>query len=160
MHVQSLQLCLTLWDPNNCSSLGLSVHRILQERILEQVAMPSSRGSSLSRGQTHISWFSCIGRQVLYHKCHLGSPQTTTSYPRMGLIMYPARCSMEKAVPGQINLANVLHQILLLESHNTHLYIKSSEKSCGKEVLLLLIILTQHFLDFIRFQKPFLFVCF
>ena len=35
MHVQSLQLCLTLWDPNNCSSLGLSVHRILQERILE-----------------------------------------------------------------------------------------------------------------------------
>ena len=65
--------------------------------------------------------------------------------------MYPARCSMEKVVPGQINLVYVLHQILLLESHNTHLYIKSSEKSCGKDVLLLLIILTQHFLDFIRF---------
>ena len=65
--------------------------------------------------------------------------------------MYPARCSMEKVVPGQINLANVLYQIFLMESHNTHLYIKSSEKSCGKEVLLSSIILTQHFLDFIRF---------
>ena len=67
MHVQSLQLCLTLWDPNDYSSLELSVHGILQERILEWVAMPSSRGSSWFRDKTHIFWFSCIGRQVLYH---------------------------------------------------------------------------------------------
>ena len=64
MHVQ---LCLTLWDPNDYSSLGLSVHGILQERILEWVAMPSSRVSSWSKDQTHISWFFCVGRQVLYH---------------------------------------------------------------------------------------------
>ena len=36
--------------------------------------MPSSRGSSQSRDQTHISYISCIGRQVLYHQHHLGSP--------------------------------------------------------------------------------------
>ena len=33
-----------------------------------------SRGSSQSRDQTHISCISWIGRQILYHQCHLGSP--------------------------------------------------------------------------------------
>ena len=39
------QLCLTLCDPMDCSPPGSCVHRILQTRILEWVAMPSSRGS-------------------------------------------------------------------------------------------------------------------
>ena len=46
---------------------GSSVHGILQARTLQWVAMPSSRGSSQPRDQTHISCVSCIGRQVLYH---------------------------------------------------------------------------------------------
>ena len=37
---------LTLCDPMDCSPPGSSVHGILQARILEWVAMPSSRGSS------------------------------------------------------------------------------------------------------------------
>ena len=36
----------TLGDPMNCSPAGSSVHGILQARILEWVAMPSSRRSS------------------------------------------------------------------------------------------------------------------
>ena len=44
-----------------------SVHGILQARILEWVAVPSSRGSSQPRDQTHTSYVSCIGRWVLYH---------------------------------------------------------------------------------------------
>ena len=40
---KSLQLCPTLCDPMNCSPPGSSVHGILQARILEWVAMPSSR---------------------------------------------------------------------------------------------------------------------
>ena len=32
-------------------------------------------GSSRSRDQTHVSYVSCIGRWILYHLCHLGSPQ-------------------------------------------------------------------------------------
>ena len=36
-------LCLTLWDPMDCSPAGSSVHRILQARILEWAVMPSSR---------------------------------------------------------------------------------------------------------------------
>ena len=38
------QSCLTLCDPMDCSPPGSSVHGILQARILEWVAMPSSRG--------------------------------------------------------------------------------------------------------------------
>ena len=40
------QLCLTLCNPMNCSLLGSSVHGILQVRIVEWVAISSSRGSS------------------------------------------------------------------------------------------------------------------
>ena len=40
------QSCLTLFDPMACSLPGSSVHGILQARILEWIAMPSSRGSS------------------------------------------------------------------------------------------------------------------
>ena len=40
------QLCLTLCNPVDCSPLGSSVHGILQARILEWVAISSSRGSS------------------------------------------------------------------------------------------------------------------
>jgi len=43
---------------------GSSVHGILQARILDWVAMPSSRGSSEPRDQTRISYISCIGRRI------------------------------------------------------------------------------------------------
>ena len=59
-----LQSCLTLCDPIDCSPPGSSLHRVLQARILEWVAMPFSRESSPPRDQTHISYISCIGRQV------------------------------------------------------------------------------------------------
>ena len=42
----------------DCSPAGFSVHGIFQARILEWVAMPSSRGSS--RDQTQVSCGSCI----------------------------------------------------------------------------------------------------
>ena len=61
MHVQS---CLTLCNPMDCSPLSSSVYGIFQGRILEWVAMPSSRGSSRPRDQICIF---CIGRQILYH---------------------------------------------------------------------------------------------
>ena len=62
------QSCPTLFDPMDCSSPGSSVHGISQARILEGVAISSSRGSSQPRDQTCISCVSCIGRQVLYHR--------------------------------------------------------------------------------------------
>ena len=64
---KSLQLCPTLCDPVHCSLPGSSVRGLLQARILEWAAMSSSRASSPPRDQTCVSFFSCFGRQVLYH---------------------------------------------------------------------------------------------
>ena len=50
-----VQSCPTLSDPMDCSLPGSSVHGIFQARVLEWVAMPSSRGSSRPRDQTHVS---------------------------------------------------------------------------------------------------------
>ena len=61
------QSCLTLWSPMDCRSPTSSVHGISQARILEQVAISSSRGSSWPRDRTCLSCISCIGRQILYH---------------------------------------------------------------------------------------------
>ena len=55
MRAKLLQSCLTLCNPMDCSLPRSSVHGILQARILEWVAMPSSRGSSQHRDWTHIS---------------------------------------------------------------------------------------------------------
>ena len=46
VYAKPLHLYLTLCDPRDCSPPGSSVHGILQTRILEWLAMPSSRGSS------------------------------------------------------------------------------------------------------------------
>ena len=51
------QLCPTLCNPMDCSPTGSSIHGIFQARILEWVAIFSSRGSSQPRDQT---WVSCI----------------------------------------------------------------------------------------------------
>ena len=55
MPAKWLQSCLTLCYPVDCSPPGFSVHGILQARILEWVAMPSSKGSSQPRDRTHVS---------------------------------------------------------------------------------------------------------
>ena len=47
-------------DPIDCSLSGSSVHGVLQARILEWVARPSSRGSSQPRDRTSVSSDSCI----------------------------------------------------------------------------------------------------
>ena len=58
-HVKSAvlvaHLCPTLYDPMDCSPPGPSVHGISQARILEWVAISSSKGASQPRDRTHIS---------------------------------------------------------------------------------------------------------
>ena len=51
------QSCLILCNPIDYSLPGSTLHGILQARILEWIAIPFSRGSSLSRGWT---WVSCV----------------------------------------------------------------------------------------------------
>ena len=56
----SFQSCSTLCDPMDYSPPVSCVHGILQARILQWVALPSSRGSSWPRDQTRVSSSSCI----------------------------------------------------------------------------------------------------
>ena len=64
MHV-SLQLCPTQCDPMDCSTPNSFVHGILQARILEWIAMLSSRVSSQPTDGTCVSYVSYFGRWVL-----------------------------------------------------------------------------------------------
>ena len=60
-------ILVALCDPTDCDPSGFSVHEVLQERILEWVAFPFSRGPSLT-------WRSNLGLlhcgQILYHLSH------------------------------------------------------------------------------------------
>ena len=51
-HALVAQLCQTFCSLIDCSPPGPWVHGILQERILEWIAIPSSRASSQSRDRT------------------------------------------------------------------------------------------------------------
>ena len=62
-----------LFAAMDCSLPGSSAGGISQARILEWVAISSSRGSSQPRDQTHAPCVSCIGRQITSHYHHLGS---------------------------------------------------------------------------------------
>ena len=61
---QLLKSGQTLCDSMDCSPPGFSAHGIFQARIMEWVAISSSRGSFRPRNRT---WVSYIGRWVLYH---------------------------------------------------------------------------------------------
>ena len=74
MHAKSLQSCLNLCNPRDCSPPGSSVYGILQARILEWVSTPSSRGSSRPRDRTCVSWVSCIRDRFFTHWATWESP--------------------------------------------------------------------------------------
>ena len=59
-----------------CSLPGSSVHGILQARIVEWVAISSSRGSSRSGDQTHVSCISFIAGRAFTTEPP-GKPQIT-----------------------------------------------------------------------------------
>ena len=63
--------CPTLCNPVACSLPGSYVHGIFQARVLQWVAISSSRGSSWPRDRTCVSCISWIGRWILYQLCHL-----------------------------------------------------------------------------------------
>ena len=73
MRAASLQSCPTLCDPMAVVRRAPLSMGILQARILEWVAMPSSRGPSRRRDRIHMSYVSCIGRQPLQCWSHLGN---------------------------------------------------------------------------------------
>ena len=57
----------SLWPYMECRPQGSSIHGIFQARILEWVAMSSSRGSSWPRDWTGVSCISCIAGGFFTH---------------------------------------------------------------------------------------------
>ena len=90
-----LRSCPVLCDPVDSSPPGSPVHGSLQAKVLEWVAMASSRGSSRPRDQTRISYVSRVGRRALYHGCHLGSPLTDAAAAK-SLQSCPTLCDLSK----------------------------------------------------------------
>ena len=90
-------LCVTPWAGR---PLGCFVLVIIQAGILEWVTMSSSRGSSQTRDQTHDSYVSCIGRQVLYHKRHLGSPRLHSQFSTVHQSCMTLCDPMDCSTPG------------------------------------------------------------
>ena len=77
MHVcQVTQSCATLCDPMDCSSPGSSVHGILQARVLQWVAMPSSRNLP-NPGTEPVSPAAPALQVNSLPLSHQGSPQNT-----------------------------------------------------------------------------------
>ena len=88
-HAQPLQSCLTLCHPLDCSPPGSSIHGILQARILQWVAMPSSRGFSWPKGQTlRISYVSSTGKFF--------TPGATWDAPLNLFTVFKMRCTLKK----------------------------------------------------------------
>ena len=88
-----LSACSHVWlcDSVDCSPPSSYVHGVFQARILEWIAISSSRGSSHPRDQTLISCVSCIGRQILLPLSYLGSLSsldTILNELKMGLKHY------------------------------------------------------------------------
>ena len=67
---KSLQSCLPLWDPVDCSPPGSSVHGILQAGILGRVAVPFSRRVSCVAG----GFFTTSATWEALTQCNFRSP--------------------------------------------------------------------------------------
>ena len=127
MCARSLQLCLTFCDPMDCSPPSSSVHGVLQARKLEWLAMPSSRGSSPARDQTHVS---CLAGGVFTaeHRRSPGERYTNLINRKSFPPYYPTRkCSTIfrsqilslPGTPAQFSLSSPFHLGYLQQNRHT-----------------------------------------
>ena len=88
-------LCLTLYDPMDCSPPGSSVHGILQARILEWVATSFSRGPSRPRDQTQVS---CIAGRFFTAEPPEKPPQSVQSLSHVGIFASPGTAARQASL--------------------------------------------------------------
>ena len=73
-HFSHVWLCVTPWTVAQQAPLPMGFSR---QEYWQGLSCLPSRGSYQPRDQTHVSHVFCIGRPVLYHWHHLGSPYNT-----------------------------------------------------------------------------------
>ena len=112
------QSCLTLCNPVDCIPPGSSLHGISQARILEWVAISSSRGPSRSRAQTQVS---CIGRQILYQWATREAPIIKSSLYLPSCLRLHLPCAAFPDTFLHPRLSQVIHLRAVIESTDFHL---------------------------------------
>ena len=90
------KLCPTLSDPMDCSLPGSCLNGILQERILEWVVMPFSRGSSWPKDWTCVSYDFCTGRRALLS---LAPPGKHADLPITSFLLQPTPRACSNSCP-------------------------------------------------------------
>jgi len=120
MCAKLLQSCPTLCDPIDHSHPGSSVHGIFQARILEWVAMPSSRYLSAQGSNPHLLYLLHC-RQILYLLSHQGSSWLCRLFaaPLYLIYMQSTSCEMpgwmkhklESRLPGDISITSDMQMI-------------------------------------------------
>ena len=110
MCVLVTQSCLILCNPIDCSPIGSSVPGILQERILEWVAISFSRGIFLTQG-SNLSFLHC--RRIPHH---LSYRESKHFHNPPNILHYSWIC---------------LNLFFLLDVHYNHLVSFSSQNAVG-----------------------------
>ena len=89
MHARSLaQLHLNLWDLWTVASQGPLSMELFRQEYWSGLPFPPP-GDLPNSKWTHVSCFTCIGRWILYHYCHPGSPwwSNTLTFQWLTLIL-------------------------------------------------------------------------
>ena len=113
MRAKSLQSCPTLCTCTDCSPPGFFVHGVLQARILEWVAITSSRGSSWRRDRT---WVSCVAG-ILYCWATGEAPLWTKIYKYLFASLPSVNLGVELLVGSMFN--TLCSMFNLLRNHQT-----------------------------------------
>ena len=137
LHACSIANCVWLCYPTDYSAPGFSIHGIFQARILEWVAISSSRASSWFRDRIHISCSSCIDKQILYHCPTWEAPPNLlylneNSYLEGWLLQFPCK---NKIPPISTPWGTNMHHTFLKFAHNTGQVVNEAINYTMSEVL-------------------------
>ena len=92
---KSLQSCLSFYNPMDYSLPGSSVHGIFQARIMEWVAMPSSRGIFPAQ-RSNLCLLGLLPWWGFYHSHCLGSPRCSPPHTK-SLCIRGIRCRLTRS---------------------------------------------------------------
>ena len=71
-----LPSCPILCNPTDCSPPGFSIYGDSPGKNAGVACHALLQRIFLAKGSNRVAYISCLGRWVLYHWCHLGSPDT------------------------------------------------------------------------------------
>ena len=99
-----------------CSPPGFFVHGIFPGKNTAVGCHFILQGIFLDRGQTHVSWISCLGRQILYHwstRILVFEPLLRPSVSHVQLFCNPMDCSLSGSSVHRISQARILEWVVI-----------------------------------------------